>query len=1154
MPTYFTDDASTQNTVAYAYTTGYANNPITSNVLLNLLNTKQNTLNSNTNLLGIGGSITGLNYNNISNAPTLTNSQWANNGIDISYNAGSVGIGTNTPTQKLEVAGNIKTQQLYINNPNSTASIFFSPTPSIYSIFSKRVPWAMYFAEDYDSSTNTLPNYISNGRDATGSGTITKTTASGNGATAGITSINGGIATALSFPTGSIPTNFTILGLIRHTNSSANLGRLLASQTNNWLLGYNVAADGEGVAYLNGWKTPQTSFLTTKTDWLCIIGKNGGSTPNNILANGIARGTATGGDGGSAYRLGINNDPYGSITKSDWALSCVMIWDSILTDDEMFDLNTIINKYKNDGVSIKSLLLAINDDECCIESRVYGGTEKTELLLFKGNDPVGTNGADRIRLRSANIAFDTYSSTTTDRNTENIKMLINQDGNIGIGTITPNYKLDINGDLNASNIYGNGSNISNINYNNIPNAPSLAGYATTSQLALKQNVLSNSTVLLGTGGSITGLNYNNISNAPSLTGYATTSQLALKQDTLTTSTILLGNGGSITGLNYNNISNAPTSTGYITTSQLALKQDLLSNSTLLLGNGSNISNLNYNNIPNKPDLSTYATITNLNAKENALTFSAPLTRTTNTISLDLSSYLTSATASGTYATITNLNAKENALTFSAPLIRATNTISLDLSSYLTSSTASSTYATITNLNTKENALTFSAPLTRTANTISLDTSTYITTTNANLLNNRFFNNTGNLFLTYNNFNTPTDFGCHYIAGTTNAPSIPSAYGHFYSWDIGIGSEYYSGSPNGSYRVQLTLPRNTANPYLCVRFQENNSYGSWYKLSCAYADTADALSAGTKLIQGGLNLTATNPAVYFQGGTAALGYASTGGAYSGSAAAGDLVLRSDTNKALILQSGAGTFAIGINPNNTVSFSGNLLLPASWKISVSTYGGSADSLGLYHTDQNSVWYFRGTQYSINQDISDIRTKINIENIDDSLTLINQLEPKKYIKLVDRDEIKEYGFIAQDIQKIIPEVVYNEPYYIADIYEDCEFDNETKIFISTKDQSSILTVGTKIKIVLDKKEGEKDINNINNKWCCMETEIIEVIDEFTYKIKDNADINEEKIFIYGTLKQDFKTLDYKSLHAITIQATKDLYAIIKDLQERIRILEAK
>jgi hypothetical protein len=37
MPTYFTDDASTPNTIAYAYTTGYANNPITSNVLVNVL-------------------------------------------------------------------------------------------------------------------------------------------------------------------------------------------------------------------------------------------------------------------------------------------------------------------------------------------------------------------------------------------------------------------------------------------------------------------------------------------------------------------------------------------------------------------------------------------------------------------------------------------------------------------------------------------------------------------------------------------------------------------------------------------------------------------------------------------------------------------------------------------------------------------------------------------------------------------------------------------------------------------------------------------------------------------------------------------------------------------------------------------------------------
>ena len=99
------------------------------------------------------------------------------------------------------------------------------------------------------------------------------------------------------------------------------------------------------------------------------------------------------------------------------------------------------------------------------------------------------------------------------------------------------------------------------------------------------------------------------------------------------------------------------------------------------------------------------------------------------------------------------------------------------------------------------------------------------------------------------------------------------------------------------------------------------------------------------------------------------------------------------------------------------------------------------------------------------------------------------------------------------------------------------------------------------MDKKDGENDINNLNTKWCCVETEIVEVIDEFTFKFKDDVDINEDFIFIYGTFKEDFKTLDYKSLHAINIKATQELYKliqqqnlIIQDLQNRISILESK
>ncbi|MEI6053417.1 MAG: hypothetical protein WCQ44_11990, partial [Opitutaceae bacterium] len=110
--------------------------------------------------------------------------------------------------------------------------------------------------------------------------------------------------------------------------------------------------------------------------------------------------------------------------------------------------------------------------------------------------------------------------------------------------------------------------------------------------------------------------------------------------------------------------------------------------------------------------------------------------------------------------------------------------------------------------------------------------------NSNYLNgitsNGLFNNMGLNLTTYNNFNTPNNFGYQYIFGNTNGPDTGGT--QFYTVASGIGGDY----PYSDYAQQMAINRFTAggDPYLTVRQKEAGVWGIWTKLYAGYADSAN----------------------------------------------------------------------------------------------------------------------------------------------------------------------------------------------------------------------------------------------------------------------------------------------------------------------------
>lgn len=165
------------------------------------------------------------------------------------------------------------------------------------------------------------------------------------------------------------------------------------------------------------------------------------------------------------------------------------------------------------------------------------------------------------------------------------------------------------------------------------------------------------------------------------------------------------------------------------------------------------------------------------------------------------------------------------------------------------------------------------------------------------------------------------------------------------------------------------------------------------------------------------------------------------------------------------------------------------------------------------------------------SDKRIKNNIKNIDnnDALDIILYLNPKKY-EYIENTYNKNFGFIAQEVEKLIPEAIQLNNEYIPNIFKVAKVNgNLLTLDIDITDK---IHVNDDIRLI--------DKNNRNS------YKIIEVVNHNSFRINSKLDVKE--IFVYGINVNDFHVLDTKNIYSLNVSAIQQLHKKIEILEEII------
>jgi hypothetical protein len=275
---------------------------------------------------------------------------------------------------------------------------------------------------------------------------------------------------------------------------------------------------------------------------------------------------------------------------------------------------------------------------------------------------------------------------------------------------------------------------------------------------------------------------------------------------------------------------------------------------------------------------------------------------------------------------------------------------------------------------------------------------------------------------------------------------------------------------------------------------------------------------------------------------------------------------------------------------------------------------NSIGLFNTNTGNINYYTNGQRRSYLDsagrfhaqsfgiYSDERIKDNITDVDDeeSLEIIKQLQPKNFVMRENRD-VKRWGFIAQDIEQLVPEVVssdstsklyikkkyeiisYNPPVKLSDVVysnisvtEYATLDANTqahytgpdsgntyysnivseavysKSNVSARITDEVFDIGECVQLSNDETYSLNvccvNVTSVSNNVYVFQDDCIITADD-----RNLVDMNlTDYIYVKSKDIDNVKTINYEFIHPTLISAVQQMMRIIDRLTERVTVLE--